>query len=78
MEQFMKLAATFLFGMAMVPIVADAAQLKTPTVPPPKVSTPKVTVGNAPMTKVIDKSSPTLYLGTANGKHIGSRPPPHQ
>jgi hypothetical protein len=73
MERFMKLVATtalFLFGVALVPIAANAAQLKTPTVPPPKVSAPKVTVHDLHMTKNVTASSPNLYRGVFTGKHI--------
>jgi type VI protein secretion system component Hcp len=75
MERFMKLAATtalFLFGVVMVPIAANAAQLKTPTVPSPKVSGPKVTFHDINATKTTNTSSPNLYRGVFTGKHIKS------
>jgi type VI protein secretion system component Hcp len=73
MERFMKLAATtalFLFGVAMGPIAANAGQLKTATVPSPKVSGPKVTFHDINATKTTNTSSPNLYRGVFTGKHI--------
>jgi type VI protein secretion system component Hcp len=70
MERFMKLAATtalVLFGVAMVSIAANAAQVKTPPVSAPHV---RVNVQDIHFTKTTDRSSPTLFKGVVNGKHI--------
>jgi type VI protein secretion system component Hcp len=58
-------AALVLFAIAIIPIAANAAQVKTPPVPAPHVK-----VQDIHFTKTIDKSSPSLYRSVVNGKHI--------